>query len=209
MGRRGDVVMESTLSTLPFAASALCLWMALLWAIQRRTGDAGLADFGWSVGIGVTGVLLCLDGSGYLPRRLLAAALLAVWSVRLSWHLLTNRILPADEDSRYAMLRQRWGQGVQPRFFAYFQLQAVLVLPFALPYLATANGAMLSLTLWDAAEIHGGRWWTLIPPLLLFVLLRYVTGIPHAERRALATRADYAQYQQTTSAFVPCLPRKA
>ena len=261
--------METTFVIIPWAASLLFLGMTALWAIQLRTGDAGLADLGWSLGVGVTGVLLCLDGSGYLPRRLLAATLLAVWSLRLSWYLLVDRILPLGEDSRYAGLRRSWSPGAQPRFFAYFQLQVIFILAFALPFLAISNGAPLSLTLWDAAGLLVGcvalagarladrqlaafradpanngktlatglwrysrhpnyffewlfwwafvligvqesQWWmTLVPPALLFVLLRYVTGIPHAEKRALATRAEYARYQQTTSAFVPWFPRKA
>jgi steroid 5-alpha reductase family enzyme len=43
---------------------------------------------------------------------------------------------------------------------------------------------------------------------LLFLLFR-VTGIPATERQALRSRADYAEYQRTTSAFVPLPPRRA
>jgi steroid 5-alpha reductase family enzyme len=47
-----------------------------------------------------------------------------------------------------------------------------------------------------------------VPAALLFLLLR-VTGIPATEARALRSRADYADYQRTTSAFVPLPPRRA
>lgn len=44
---------------------------------------------------------------------------------------------------------------------------------------------------------------------LMYVFLNYVSGIPHTERQALASRGDcYRQYQQTTSAFFPWIPRK-
>jgi len=47
----------------------------------------------------------------------------------------------------------------------------------------------------------------IVPAGLLFLLFR-VTGIPATERQALRSRADYAEYQRTTSAFVPLPPRR-
>jgi len=47
----------------------------------------------------------------------------------------------------------------------------------------------------------------IVPAGLLFLLFR-VTGIPATERQALRTRADYAEYQRTTSVFVPVPPRR-
>ena len=48
----------------------------------------------------------------------------------------------------------------------------------------------------------------IVPAGLLFLLFR-VTGIPATEGQALRSRADYAEYQLTTSAFVPLPPRSA
>jgi len=45
-----------------------------------------------------------------------------------------------------------------------------------------------------------------VPAGLLFLLFR-VTGIPVTEAQALRSRPDYAEYQRTTSAFVPLPPR--
>jgi steroid 5-alpha reductase family enzyme len=47
----------------------------------------------------------------------------------------------------------------------------------------------------------------IVPAVLLFLLFR-VTGIPATEAQALRSRADYAEYQRTTSAFVPLPPRR-
>jgi steroid 5-alpha reductase family enzyme len=56
----------------------------------------------------------------------------------------------------------------------------------------------------------GTSWWwlpLLTQGLMLFTLLK-LTGIPHAERQALAHRGDdYREYQATTNAFVPWFPR--
>jgi steroid 5-alpha reductase family enzyme len=52
------------------------------------------------------------------------------------------------------------------------------------------------------------QWWLALlgPAVMLFFLLK-VTGIPATEARARKSRADYADYQRTTSAFVPWPPR--
>ncbi len=50
---------------------------------------------------------------------------------------------------------------------------------------------------------------TLLGPFLMYLFLRYLTGIPHTERRSLASRGDaYRQYQLTTNMFWPWIPRK-
>lgn len=46
-----------------------------------------------------------------------------------------------------------------------------------------------------------------VPAGLLFLLFR-VTGIPATEAQALRSRADYADYQRTTSVFVPLPSRR-
>ena len=45
-----------------------------------------------------------------------------------------------------------------------------------------------------------------VPAGLLFLLFR-ITGIPATEAQALRSRSDYAEYQRTTSAFIPLPPR--
>lgn len=56
-----------------------------------------------------------------------------------------------------------------------------------------------------------GVGWTalsLIGPALMLAFLYRVTGIPYTEAQALRSRgADYAEYQRTTSAFIPLPPR--
>lgn len=66
--------------------------------------------------------------------------------------------------------------------------------------------------LWCAFALLGlsatGGWIGLIAPLLIFVFVNYVTGIPPTEAQALRSRGeDYRRYQRTTSAFFPWPPR--
>lgn len=52
-------------------------------------------------------------------------------------------------------------------------------------------------------------WWALLQPLVMFVLVRWVSGVPFNERQALKSRGDdYRRYQQETNAFVPWWPRR-
>jgi steroid 5-alpha reductase family enzyme len=52
-------------------------------------------------------------------------------------------------------------------------------------------------------------WVGLLGPLMMFLVLYYLTGIPHTERRALASRgADYANYQRSTPMFFPWFPKE-
>ena len=49
----------------------------------------------------------------------------------------------------------------------------------------------------------------LIGPLAMYVFLRFLTGIPPAERSSLRSRGEaYRQYQKTTNAFFPWKPRQ-
>lgn len=52
---------------------------------------------------------------------------------------------------------------------------------------------------------YGG--WTWLAPVLMFLFLYFVTGIPYTERQALRSRGeDYRDYQRKTSAFIPWRP---
>ena len=48
-----------------------------------------------------------------------------------------------------------------------------------------------------------------VGPVAMYLFLRFLTGVPYAERSSLKSRGDaYRQYQSTTNAFFPWIPRK-
>lgn len=54
-----------------------------------------------------------------------------------------------------------------------------------------------------AIGMAGGEWLWLMP-VVMFVFLYFITGIPYTEQQAIRSRGEaYRQYQQTTSAFIP------
>jgi steroid 5-alpha reductase family enzyme len=53
-------------------------------------------------------------------------------------------------------------------------------------------------------------WLSLVGPVLMYVFLRWISGIPFTEAQALRTRGeDYRRYQQSTPLLFPWFPRPA
>ena len=82
------------LTQLMAAWLTLGLLMLLLWLLQRRTDDAGVVDVGWTLGLGATALFYAATGGGDHARRLLLGLLVALWSCRLGWYLLRDRVIP-------------------------------------------------------------------------------------------------------------------
>jgi steroid 5-alpha reductase family enzyme len=143
-----DPIVQITIGLL--AASAM---MTVLWAVQRKTKNAGVVDVGWSAGIGLLGVFFTLTSDGYPVRRAMVGAMIGVWALRLSWHLLTDRIIGHPEEGRYQTLRQKWGRNANRNLLVFFQVQAILALLFALPALTAACNPTSPLKIWDVVGI--------------------------------------------------------
>jgi len=127
--------------------------MTVLWLVQRRTGNAGIVDAGWAASIGILGVFYAATSDGYLPRRLLVAVLIGVWSARLAIYLLLDRVVGRPEEGRYRTLREQWGTSASRRLFFFFQTQALAASFFALPVLVVAYHPVDRWTGWDVAGV--------------------------------------------------------
>ena len=52
-------------------------------------------------------------------------------------------------------------------------------------------------------------WFALIGPVMMYVFLRYITGVPFAERSSIRSRGEaYRNYQKTTNTFFPWRPQQ-
>jgi steroid 5-alpha reductase family enzyme len=167
----------SLAASLLWAWAAVASFMAALWAVQWRRGNAGIVDVAWSCATGITAVWLVFWVDGDAARRTLVGALAAAWSVRLGVHL-WKRVASEAEDGRYRYLREHLGDRVQPAMFAFFQVQALWALMFALP-------------MWAAASAPRGRldW---IDALGIAIWVGALTGEAIADRQLARFRADPA-----------------
>ena len=159
----------------------MALWLltaiAMLgaWQWQRRRTNAGIVDVVWAGALGVGAVLLAATGDGAGVPRLLLALLGGAWAARLAAHL-WGRVRREGEDGRYRQLRSLWGAR-QWRWLAFFQLQALLVCLFALPFAAVA------------ANPHGSPAWLTAGAA---VWLLSVAGEARADTQLERFRADPA-----------------
>lgn len=122
---------------------------ALLWLVQVIRKDAGVVDIGWTAGVGAMAVYAAIIGEGWLPRRILLGMMGGLWSARLVIYILKDRILCEKEDSRYQRLRAHWGDKANACFFLFFTGQSLLVVLFALPFLAGAGKTLPHLSVFD------------------------------------------------------------
>ncbi len=63
--------------------------------------------------------------------------------------------------------------------------------------------------LWLFALAAGGRWWWTIAGAAAMTVMFVFASVPMMERRLLATRVGYAEYQEQTAMLVPRLFRRA
>lgn len=62
--------------------------------------------------------------------------------------------------------------------------------------------------LWLAGGAAVGAWWTVVSPILMTILLRYVSGVALLERSLAASRPGYEDYMRRTSPFIPLPPKR-
>ena len=136
--------------------------MAAVWAVSMRVANVGYVDVAWAALMAVAALMAGAFGQGGELPRLLVALLGSLWGMRLSLHLLV-RVLHEPEDGRYQALRAQWS-GSRSRFFVFFQMQAVVVALFALPFIAAASRHSPELDGWIVAAVAiwilavGGEW---------------------------------------------------
>lgn len=137
------------------AAVAMSATMSLLWVVQRRTGDAGIVDVAWGLGVGVLAAFFCWGSTDGDPlRRMLVAGLAGLWALRLSAYVLI-RVLRMPEDGRYRTLKENWGNAAQARMFGFYQMQAAGSVLFALPMLLAARNPA-GVGVWDYVGLSIG-----------------------------------------------------
>lgn len=126
----------SALVTSLIALAGLCVLFAGVYLVARRLDNYGVVDVAWSFAFGPLALAYAGLNHGWLPRRLVVAALVLAWSARLGTHL--GRRVAAhhpEEDGRYVRMREAWRGRFHATMFGFFQLQAGSVVVLGLPFL--------------------------------------------------------------------------
>jgi len=109
----------------------------VVFVISVRRENYGFLDVAWSWGVAVLAPFYAWFSAGAPLRKWMMAGIGVAWSLRLGGYILA-RVLRhhPKEDVRYQTLRKKWpGPGM---FFLFFELQAVLIAVFSLPFLFVA-----------------------------------------------------------------------
>jgi len=114
---------------------AIVVVMAGLWVLQLRVRNASIADVGWCMGLIAVVLWYATQATGEIERKIFVAVLALLYAGRLGFYILLNRVIGKTEDARYRRLREQWGGSERLNMFGYFQLQALDVAGFSLPFL--------------------------------------------------------------------------
>ncbi|MGB0715271.1 MAG: DUF1295 domain-containing protein, partial [Phycisphaerae bacterium] len=109
--------------------------MICLWLVQKRSGDAGIVDVGWTFLLGILPLTYALLLDGVVWRKFLVAGLAIAWSGRLGYYLLVDRVMGKEEDGRYQKIRRNWKGDIQTFFFYFFLAQGLLDVILSIPML--------------------------------------------------------------------------
>jgi steroid 5-alpha reductase family enzyme len=135
--------------------------MVGLWGLQLRVRNVSIADVGWCVGLIAVVLWYATQAIGGLERKVLVSALAMLYAGRLGFYILFNRVIGKTEDARYRRLREQWGSSESVWMFGYFQLQALAVVVFSLPFLVLIQAprfpfsliALCGLLIWIVAVL--------------------------------------------------------
>ncbi|NBB80194.1 MAG: DUF1295 domain-containing protein [Verrucomicrobia bacterium] len=236
--------------------------------VARKVKLMAIVDTIWTAGLGLSALIYHAVSGVDTPRSWIVLLIIGIWSFRLSYHLLADRVLRGHEDPRYKALGAHWGDRAARNFYFLFLVQIPFIALFLYPVsLAMQNdvgvwrwtdtlavsialvamageavadkqlarfrsnpsnkGGVCREGFWRYSRhpnyffewLHwfcyvafawpaDGAWPVLIGPLAMYIFLRFLTGVPHAERSSLKSRGDaYRRYQATTNAFFPWIPR--
>jgi len=142
--------MPGSLAALANCAILIAAYMTVWFVIALIKKDNSVADLAWGLGFVLVAAFTFLRrGSLFLP--LLVTALVAVWGLRLSLHILfRNR--KRGEDPRYAEWRRTWGRSfVWRSYLQVFLLQGFFLLVISAPVI------LVNAHRWSAPPgSHGG-----------------------------------------------------
>jgi steroid 5-alpha reductase family enzyme len=135
--------MTDLLGALADSAALIAAYMTAWFVVALLKKDNSVADIAWGLGFVVVAVFTFFR-RGSLALPLLATSLVAVWGLRLSFHIF-RRNLKKGEDPRYAKWRRDWGRALVWRsYLQVFLLQGLFLLVISSPVVSINSSRGLS-----------------------------------------------------------------
>lgn len=137
------------------SAAALTVVHSTAFAVGRRIGRYNVVDVAWGIGFVAIAAVAAALGHGDPTRRWLLLTLVAIWGLRLSWHI-QRKTAGKGEDPRYAaMLR---GLSTAQVVRKVFVLQAFITWFVSLPLQLSAVRGPTPVPLIAVTALGGALW---------------------------------------------------
>jgi steroid 5-alpha reductase family enzyme len=138
------------MTTLLLGLAAVIVFFTILWIASLALRNASIVDVWWGPGFLVMAGVYAWTMDGVEPRRTLVLGLVALWALRLAWHI-GCRNIGHGEDFRYAnWRRQHRASWWWFSYFKVFLLQAAVAWIVGLPlYFALGAAEPARLTALD------------------------------------------------------------
>jgi steroid 5-alpha reductase family enzyme len=153
------VEMAITWDVLGSCALLVLVYMTAWFLASLAFRRADIADIAWGLGfVAIAGWLLVRPDAPGTLRQYAVAALVAVWGLRLAWHVGRRNLRPGHgEDPRYAAWRREWGRLFTVRsYLQVFLLQGLFMLLISMPVLVSGSAQGGDVGLFDALGV--GIW---------------------------------------------------
>lgn len=132
----------------------LLLLVTVVWLISLKKRDVSIIDIAWGPAFVLAALVFAWYRPGFgsgedfgVPLRWVYLCLLALWGLRLAWHIAARH---QGEDYRYRKMREKSGRGFAWKsLFTVFWLQAALVAVIVLPHLYIQLGARPAEMVWS------------------------------------------------------------
>lgn len=125
--------------------------MTILFIVAQLKRDNSIVDIGWGFGFVLIAFYTFLKSELYLPRHILATALVTIWGLRISGYILSRH---KGEDPRYKAWRDAWKQWFYMRsFLQIFMLQGCMMLLISLPVIVINASVQDGLSYFDYAGV--------------------------------------------------------
>lgn len=132
--------------------AAIVALFTALWVVSVIVKNASIVDMWWGPGILLIGLTYFLTTDGAQSRGRMVVSLLALWAIRLAWHI-GARNIGHGEDFRYAKWRRERGASWWwVSYLRVFVLQAVIAWIISMPlYYAITPATPARFTAFDFA----------------------------------------------------------